>query len=261
MIILMPYLCLGNIRLSTFSVVAMVSFFSCIITFVRSPKYSIWHYRRITAAILFAMFFAVMFGKLLYAISSASVDTRSFFERLVYGGCVFYGGLIGGVIGIILYGFFFRTNVLDILDVFASLLPLGQAIGRLGCFLNGCCYGIEYYGFFSIRTNVNGIDMCVFPIWFIESVFCFSLFVFFYHSKKNSRGYYTTRYLISYGLARYFIEFLRGDALRGKWGWLSTSQIISLILILCGVVFMKKVNDQKDKNEIIVCGGQTNASK
>src|ERR1700722_8231940 len=59
----------------------------------------------------------------------------------IQSGGTFFGGFLGGVLAIFLYTYFERMPVLPVLDTFAVALPLGHAIGRLGCFAAGCCYG------------------------------------------------------------------------------------------------------------------------
>lgn len=253
----MPYFYLGGIRLNTFTLVIIIAFFSCIMVFVLSPKYSIRYYKSIVTSLLFAMVFAVIIGKVFYAIGSSAVDERPFLERVIYGGCVFYGGLIGGVAGIALYGKLFHEKILDIMDVFASLIPLGQAIGRIGCFLNGCCYGVPYNGIFSIRINIDGTERSVFPVWFVESFICLALFIVFQKTRNKKSGYYVVRYVVVYGIARFFIEYIRGDLIRGLWGLFSTSQIISIFLVLAGILLWLKTKTMNRKNEIFA-GGKLN---
>lgn len=72
-----------------------------------------------------------------------------------FGGMVFYGGLIGAIIGVYVYCRKFKVDFVPYLDVFAPLLPLAHAFGRIGCFLGGCCYGIEYHGFGSVHFPYN----------------------------------------------------------------------------------------------------------
>jgi len=57
------------------------------------------------------------------------------------GGMVFYGGLAGGAAGVVIYTLVRRLPVGLIADAAGLTVPLGSAIGRLGCFLNGCCCG------------------------------------------------------------------------------------------------------------------------
>ena len=73
-------------------------------------------------------------------------DTFGALEFL-FGGMVYYGGLIGFCMGICLFSKRFLFNRLNILDLFAPFIPLAHAFGRLGCFCEGCCYGVKYNGF------------------------------------------------------------------------------------------------------------------
>ena len=63
------------------------------------------------------------------------------------GGFVFYGGLIGGVIGLFIYVKHYKLNAFKFFELYATIVPLGHSIGRVGCFFGGCCYGIEYDAF------------------------------------------------------------------------------------------------------------------
>ena len=149
---------------------------------------------------------------------------------------MFYGGLIGGCIGLAITCFIMKQPFFEYTDVFFSIFPLGHSIGRIGCYLNGCCYGCKYSGLFSVNYIVNGEYIKVFPTWFVESIFCITLFIFFYFFyKTNIRGKRTAIYFITYSIYRFFIEFLRGDELRGIWYGFSTSQIISIFIFFFGV--------------------------
>jgi phosphatidylglycerol:prolipoprotein diacylglycerol transferase len=146
-------------------------------------------------------------------------------------------------------------------DVAASLLPLGHAIGRIGCYLNGCCYGCEYDGVFSVNFIVNGITKKVFPTWFFESGFCFVMFIIMQMLKKEYfTGFRTGFYLISYSMFRFLIEYMRGDEIRGKIGILSSSQAISIVVLVVGFEIMaysvksRKINDLFSSKEHITNG-------
>ena len=65
------------------------------------------------------------------------------FLRFIFGEAVFYGGLIGGLIAIFLYCRKFKMKMTPVLDIFAPGLALAHGIGRIGCFLAGCCHGAE----------------------------------------------------------------------------------------------------------------------
>ena len=170
----------------------------------------------------------------------------NFFENLFFGASVFYGGLLLSILVLFIYCRIKKQSFISFTDLFATILPLGQAIGRFGCFLNGCCYGIEYNGFLSIDYNINGKIVPTFPTWFLEAFLCLALFFYFQIVSKNlKKGYYTLCYLIYYPTIRFFIEFFRGDSVRGIFGILSTSQIISIIIIIACIPFIIIYNKRK----------------
>jgi len=164
----------------------------------------------------------------------------------IFGGSVFYGGLLGGLLtGYILIRK--NSNNKKFVDIVAVNIPLFHFFGRIGCFLGGCCFGIPCKTGFIYKINpiveANGITR--FPVQLLEAVFNFLLFLllnYFYKIEKFSNKLIYV-YLLVYATGRFFIEFLRGDAYRGIWLYLSTSQIISILIILgiflCHTVFVK----------------------
>lgn len=154
--------------------------------------------------------------------------------KVIFGGSVFYGGLIGTLCVALIYK---RRKRLSsrYLDVAAIGIPLFHVFGRLGCFFGGCCYGIESrFGFvyhYSPIPYANGVSR--FPVQLLEAAFnaCLCLVLYFLFRKKKLEGRLLAVYLFAYPTFRFLDEFLRGDAHRGIWFGLSTSQWISLLLI------------------------------
>ena len=163
------------------------------------------------------------------------------------GGFVFYGGLIGGFVGLIITTKIRKESVFKYTNLFALALPLGHAVGRVGCFFAGCCYGVEYNGIFS-HTYKNALDASTpigKPLLAIQLIEAFVLVILFIalliiYLKTNKRhNLVTWIYIISYAIIRFVLEFLRGDVERGALLNLSTSQWISLaILLFVGVYFI-----------------------
>ena len=164
-----------------------------------------------------------------------------------FGGLVFYGGLIGAVIGGYRYCYHFKLPFVPYVDIYAPLIPLIHGFGRIACFLGGCCYGIEYHGFGSIQFPVNEFvpeldDVPRFPVQLLEAGmnFIFSGILFLLIKKKKFKpGQAMGVYLIYYTIARFLLELLRGDKTRGVWGFFSTSQIISFLLLPLGIVLIR----------------------
>lgn len=170
-------------------------------------------------------------------------------ETLVFAlsGFVFYGGLLGALGALKLFCFQFDQPFLKLTNLYVPVIPLAHALGRIGCLSSGCCYGIEYYGIFSLNYPNDAITEGVnfvprFPVQPLESGLNFILFVFLfiYGRKPRKEGSLLGIYLISYGLIRFGTEFLRGDVIRGVFWGISTSQWLSLLLIPLGIYLIKR---------------------
>lgn len=160
-------------------------------------------------------------------------------EDVIKGGFVFYGGLIGGLITLLVFTRIYKLSTVDFVDVLAVVLPFGHAFGRVGCFFAGCCYGIPYDGPFSYvyKTTAGNTPLGVplFPVQLLEALLLVLLFVGLYitFKCKPQRKFLTTEiYVIAYSIIRFALEFLRGDKERGGFLMLSTSQWISILLVV-----------------------------
>jgi len=169
---------------------------------------------------------------------------------LIYNGFVFYGGLAGAISGIIIYCRKFGIPELEALDGLTPGMPLAAAIGRLGCFAAGCCYGIEYRGAHSVVFTVsehapNGVPL--FPVQLLETGILLILFaaVFLFSRKERKPGRVTGFFLILYCSARPFTEFVRGDEQRGIALGLSTSQWISAAGLAAALAFLLRLRKKK----------------
>lgn len=158
-------------------------------------------------------------------------------------GMVFYGGLIGGCLGAIAYAKCFKINTVPNAEAIIPCIPLFHCFGRIGCFLGGCCYGIEYDGFLSVTfTNAiggpNGVPLL--PIQLIEAGANLITFIILISLEKKFKRPLQEfgLYLIIYSVERFIFEFFRGDLVRGSFLALSTSQWISLILLPIGFYFL-----------------------
>lgn len=154
------------------------------------------------------------------------------------GGFVFYGGLVFGLLFFILWSLVLKK--FDHKNA-ALLLPgvcFGHAIGRIGCFLAGCCYGNKSNSFFTVMIqNENRI-----PVQLYEAIGLFFIGSFLLKNlKKFSNSNLISIYFISYSILRFILEYYRGDEIRGIYEFgLSSSQIVSLILIACFIPIILK---------------------
>ena len=157
------------------------------------------------------------------------------FMDVMKGGFVFYGGLIGGIIGLFIYVKGYKLDAGDFFDLFATVIPFGHAIGRVGCFLGGCCYGMEYDGPLSVTYHINigntptGVPL--FPVQLAEAFLLLILFgvMVWIYKREHQKWTPVIVYGFAYCIIRFVLEYLRGDKLRGFALGMSTSQLISLI--------------------------------
>lgn len=171
--------------------------------------------------------FAWLGAKVLFLIAAPMPIYQRAFQNPSFwlgGGFVFLGGMIFAAIYMCVFCATFKTS----LRPFVSCLPLlafCHGLGRIGCFLAGCCYGRETdlpWGIYLHEAHRH-------PTQLYESL---GLFLIYFLLRKISYQKLLITYLISYCCLRFVIEFYRGDLIRGAWYGISTSQWICLIVIL-----------------------------
>lgn len=164
-------------------------------------------------------------------------------------GVTFLGGLIGGVavffILTAIFGKKHRKELFKTVNIAMPCLTLGHFFGRIGCFLAGCCYGMETDGILGVRfveeitkdgTYIYGPPRI--PTQLIEALMLLLLTVslILIIFRLGRLEYATVIYLYTYGFFRFLIEFIRDDSRGAFLLGLSPSQVISLIMIVGGLV-------------------------
>ncbi len=151
--------------------------------------------------------------------------------RFDQGGLVYYGGFIGATLSVVAFARRRRRPVLQMGDYAIGAVPLGHAIGRIGCFINQCCYGAETGA--RLCVTVDGIPRH--PVQLYESAANVVIYLLLlrFAPRRRRDGESLALYLLLYGTARFLFEFLRGDA-RLRWMGLTLAQVISLALFAAG---------------------------
>lgn len=175
-------------------------------------------------------------AKILYCFTAvcSSPDSLSIADvgvLFIISGYVFYGGLFGSLFMLrILRRKMLGSYSWSMLRNFvAPALPLFHVFGRIGCFLAGCCYGVQL----SAPLNIGGMVIERLPTQLIESGYEFLLFAVLVCVDKYSSNINLLKlYLIMYAVFRFFIEFYRDDMDRGFFLFYSTSQWLSLFIIM-----------------------------
>ncbi|HEX8871673.1 MAG TPA: prolipoprotein diacylglyceryl transferase [Candidatus Acidoferrum sp.] len=208
-------------------------------------------------AIIF-VFAGIVGAKLLMFIADwneyVSHPREIFTLSTLQAGGVFSGGV---VLAVICGAWYMRVNHMPGLrtaDVFAPGLALGHAFGRLGCFSAGCCFGRETslpWGvtFHNPLANQIGgvpLGLHIHPTQLYEMIVELANFVFLYWLLKHKKfeGQVVGAYMFIYGVARFFLEFLRGDPGRGQlFGtWMTETQGIAVAMVIAGtIIWLRRV--------------------
>lgn len=192
---------------------------------------------------------------ILFISLSISYLFASFFDSLYHylddgvfsGGITYISGFIGGILSFITLVYIFlkieRKHIMKLLNIIIPGIILAHAIGRIGCFSVGSCYGKATSSIFGVYfpkgTNpyYDGISWPIHPTQLYEAIFLFILFFVITKTPKIKDNKFIL-YLISYGIFRFIIEkFFRGDD-RGILFGFPPSLVLSLILFLVGTVML-----------------------
>ncbi len=198
----------------------------------------------ITEISLYLLVGGIIGARLLYVFTNFTYylehPFKIFFSR---GGFVFYGGLIGATITGMWYLKRKQLSLFKIADIIIPSVALGEAIGRIGCLLYGCCYGRPTSLLWGISFGVDspaGIYVeRLHPTQIYSSLICLVIFLYLNNlsSKKKFRGQIFLAYLILLSAYRFMMEFLRGDTTLISWcGNLTLCQCISGLIFLGSIL-------------------------
>lgn len=163
------------------------------------------------------------------------------------GGLVWYGGFMFGILAGILFAKKNNINFWSGADLFAPFIALAQAIGRIGCFLNGCCYGSEVPSNYICSVVFPNESILRHPTQIYSSLSLLLLFVILriWQKKRHFNGEIFLGYVMLYSFTRFCLEFIRGDNPKILSG-LTMSQLISIpVFFVCLTVFIYRLSRWK----------------
>jgi phosphatidylglycerol:prolipoprotein diacylglycerol transferase len=233
-----PYFVFLGRTVETYQIMTLLGIFSAGIYSCVYSKIKDVDYIETLILLLVACIGIVLGSHVLYiAVNIKQIGTKHPFvdlTRLFFSGSVFYGGLLGGI-GIT---YIFRkrfAHYKQIIEIVTPAIPLFHFFGRIGCFLNGCCFGVKGSIGFMFKSSPVEIanDVTRIPVQLLESGFNLILFIVLHNLRKEPpfKKHLFQFYLLSYSTGRFILEFYRGDIYRGIYFHLSTSQILSIIII------------------------------
>lgn len=184
------------------------------------------------------------------------------------GGLVYYGGLIGACLACVLYARARKLALWKLADVFAPSIALGYVFGRIGCFLNGCCYGrrcelpwaVRYPGESDIGrqhlqagwVEAGESSAPVHPSQLYDSLLNLGLYLAlaWLFRRRKFDGQVFAAYLIAYAATRSVVELFRGDyTAEHLHGGLTPGHLISVFSLAAGLVLWRVLSRRGAKNK------------
>jgi len=163
------------------------------------------------------------------------------------GGLVYYGGLIGASLACIAYVRLKKLPLWKVADIFIPSLPLGCFFGRLGCFLNGCCYGracdLPWAIRFPADNPLGPPTHPVHPTQLYDSLLnlCLYAFLAWLFRRRKFDGQVFGVYLVCYAVLRSLVEMFRGDYPERQHylgGWATPAHLVSILILAVGLVLL-----------------------
>ncbi len=173
-------------------------------------------------------------------------ENKSFY----YAGFSAYGGVIGGILTLYAFARIYNVSIGKLLNIYIPVLPILYSVSKLGCFFSGCCYGIVYSGIGNVTYNYSSdapIGVSLFPVQLIESIANFIIFLYIMSSyKKNLENTKTIiNVFLLCGICKFCLEFFRNS-----WsGTLSSTQVISVLFIVIGLIMLIIDIEKNNKNK------------
>ncbi len=234
------------ITLHTYGLILAIAFLSGISLAVRQAKLEGEDPQKIFDLCFYLVLAAIIGSRILFVLINYSFYIKNPLNifKIWRGGLVFYGGLIGALAVGVFYIKKYGLSLWKISDILAPSIALGQAIGRLGCFFAGCCYGkpalVSWAVTFTDPESLAPLHIARHPVQLYSSaaaLLVFSILLVIYR-KHKFRGQVFFSYVTLYSIDRFALEFLRGDE-RGFINILghilSTSQVISILAFILGL--------------------------
>lgn len=223
---------IGPVIIRTYGVLVAVAFFAGFLLLYKEARKKNFYADKILDLELIILVSALIGARTLHVLVNLDFYSKNLLDIFFIwrGGLAFYGGLILAIPASWIFIVRNKIPFWKTADLVGPYIALGQSIGRIGCFFNGCCFG-KYIGTTAYRH----------PTQLYASMALISIFIFLklIQKKASFNGFIFGLYLVLYSVQRFAIDFLRADTPRYLFN-LTVSQIISLIILAtAGIVIGK----------------------
>jgi len=235
-----PFIHLFGIKIPAYGVMLLLATFTAYFAVVYFSKREGLELKKLENIFLVAFIAALLGARLFYAIEHNLPPDH--WLRLWEGGLDFFGGFIFALVAVVLGALYYRLPLWKVADVAAISLLLAHSVGRLSCWLAGCCYGKPTslpIGVVFPPESVAPPGVPLYPTQLMEATGNFIGYLFLYRlylNKKPFDGIVAASYLLWYGTERFLLEFLRGVTPPLPGIGLTWNQIVAICAVILGLV-------------------------
>jgi phosphatidylglycerol:prolipoprotein diacylglycerol transferase len=252
------FLELGDLTIHWYGVFMALAFSAALINWIVIGRRRGWPLQDCSDLLFWVMIGGILGARINYVLADLETYSKDPLSalRIYEGGLIYYGGFVGAALSVLLLAKRRGIPLIAMLDFVVISVPLGHALGRIGCFMNGCCFGRPFQGKLGCTFPRGSAvwqqqhqdklvefhqthSLPVHPVQLYETVAnlgVYGLLVFLYLRSRNV-GLVAGVYLVSYPLSRFLLENFRGTQ-RLILGPHSTAQWVSLGLMACGVALI-----------------------
>jgi len=225
----------GPVTIYSYGLMVALGFITATLLAVRTAEKFHIPQDRVTTLALVILISGILGARLLYILLNLKYFASRPLETVMvwHGGLAFYGGVVTAFITSLIYLKIAKQPLLDIADLIVPYICLGHSIGRIGCFLNSCCFGKTTSVFYGIAF-ADGLVRH--PTQLYSSLYLLFLYMFLRVALRYRRfkGQTFFLYLVLYPMGRFFIEFFRADNPQVIFNF-TLSQLISIVIFTFGI--------------------------
>lgn len=250
---------LGNITVHWYGILLALGFVAGLWTATRRAPRDGIKPEKISDAVIWIMIGSILGARALYVVTywRDAFAGQPWWEVFMIhrGGLVYYGGLIGASLATILYSRLQKLPLWKVADIFAPSVALGYVFGRIGCLMNGCCYGRECSLPWAIKFPPGSkpdsgppAGVPLHPTQIYDSLLNLALYVglAWLYRRKKFDGQVFAVYLMCYAVTRSIVEAFRGDySASHRHGGLTPAHLVSIGIFATGVVFFAVLRKRK----------------